>query len=117
MNNSSNSFDIDEQEMNDHLRNQCLKHFGDLTHFDTLMKAHDSRLDRSILKRSQSCCCFYCLKSFPISSVVIPSDPIEDVLCPICGVDSVLGDASGFDINDTHFMEMMKRFWFSPNSN
>ena len=35
-------------------------------------------------------------------------------LCPKCGIDSVIGSASGFPIEHT-FLLKMREFWFSPS--
>jgi acetone carboxylase gamma subunit len=53
---------------------------------------------------------------------MFPPDEIEDwvdelegvgqtALCPNCGIDSVIGSASGYSIT-TDFLENMKRHWF-----
>ena len=35
------------------------------------------------------------------------------VMCSRCGVDSVIGDASGFPIHDKLFSELMDFIWFN----
>jgi hypothetical protein len=41
-------------------------------------------------------------------------DDEDDVTakCPECGIDSVIGDASGFPADDPVFLRAMKRRWF-----
>lgn len=40
---------------------------------------------------------------------------IEQIaMCPKCGIDSVIGDVSGFPIEAT-FLAVMRDFWFSPS--
>ena len=40
---------------------------------------------------------------------------IEQIaICPKCGIDSVIGDVSGFPIEPT-FLSVMRDFWFSPS--
>jgi hypothetical protein len=36
----------------------------------------------------------------------------ESALCPLCGIDSVLGDASGYELTET-FLSAMQRHWFA----
>jgi hypothetical protein len=33
-------------------------------------------------------------------------------LCPRCGIDSVLADASGYPVTDGTFLERMQEHWF-----
>jgi hypothetical protein len=63
--------------------------------------------------------CFYCCKVFS-------PDEINDwhgedcneyeplALCPYCGIDSVIGSASGYPIEHSFLMKM-REFWFSPS--
>ena len=57
--------------------------------------------------------CFYCCTTFS-------PDRIEDwldegdgtAMCPNCGIDSVIGDSSGFPVSDTEFLKQMHKVWF-----
>lgn len=75
--------------------------------------AHDySIYNREQINQSKQCGCFCCLKKFPPSEIVDWCDPNEDTaLCPYCDIDSVLGDASGFEISDT-LLRKMQDYWF-----
>ena len=60
--------------------------------------SHSIRNEESILK-SDFCGCFHCISIFPVADVklserVVEKDGVKTVICPICGIDSVLGDAS-----------------------
>jgi hypothetical protein len=67
---------------------------------------------RQELEASESCGCFYCLAVFEPSSIEVWVDEGDvTALCPECGIDSVIGSASGFPIN-RDFLERMKRHWF-----
>jgi hypothetical protein len=78
---------------------------------------------RAELGASSCCGCFYCLKVFPPSTITDwvdwpPDTPAEKelesgttALCPHCGIDSVLGSASGFPIEES-FLKVMHRYWF-----
>lgn len=68
---------------------------------------------RAELERSDVCSCFFCEKAFAVSDV---EEWIEDesgtALCPHCGVDSVMGSASGYPVADAKFMRAMHTRWF-----
>ncbi len=80
-----------------------------------------SSAHRVELSQSEICGCFYCLAIFAPSEIQewiddAPAD--KDValtgvtaVCPRCGIDSVVGSASGYPI--THeFLSDMHRHWF-----
>ncbi len=81
---------------------------------DYLTRAHDASSNhRDLVARSQSCACFFCLRTFSPSQIV---EWVEDVsgtaVCPYCGIDSVIPDAAGFQFTP-EFLEAMQVFWFS----
>ena len=50
-------------------------------------------------RKSNLCGCFHCISIFPatdikLSEMVVEKDGFKTAICPICGIDSVLGDAS-----------------------
>jgi hypothetical protein len=58
--------------------------------------SHSIRNEESILK-SDFCGCFHCISIFPVADVkemVVEKDGVKTVICPICGIDSVIGNAS-----------------------
>ena len=78
---------------------------------------------RAEVEASASCGCFYCLAVFPPSRISewvdwpegTPAD-LElslgtTALCPECGIDSVIGSASGLPI-DAKFLSAMQAHWF-----
>jgi len=76
---------------------------------------HSSQHREEIL-RSTSCGCFHCCEAFSPQSIDEWIDEDESgvgqtAMCPQCGVDSVLGDASGFPL-ERSFLERMKEHWF-----
>lgn len=83
---------------------------------------HSTKHRREILN-SQQCGCFYCLCLFSPSEIADwvdwPEGTPEDqelelgstALCPKCGVDSVIGDSSGYPI-DPNFLRSMQKHWF-----
>lgn len=81
-----------------------------------LAHEHSAR-HRAEIVSSESCGCFYCCSVFPPDRITewIDDDPEglgQTALCPHCGIDSVIGDRSGFEINP-EFLRRMKTYWFS----
>ena len=74
--------------------------------------SHSIRNEESILK-SDSCGCFHCISIFPaidIKETVVEKDGFKTAICPICGIDSVLGDAS-VEIS-AELIESMNEYYF-----
>lgn len=75
---------------------------------------HSSR-HRSQIEASRDCGCFYCLGVFPAAEVerwLDESRGGQTAFCPRCGIDSVLGDASGLTVTDPVFLTAMHGRWF-----
>lgn len=69
------------------------------------------------LSMDMKCGCFYCLKIFSPTSITEwlneeNGDSGGTALCPFCGIDSVIGESSGYPITET-FMKEMYDYWFS----
>ncbi|MBE6660027.1 MAG: cytoplasmic protein [Ruminococcaceae bacterium] len=64
------------------------------------------------LQKDHVCGCFYCLKIFDPAEIEdwIP-DTKGTAKCPYCGIDSVIGEHSGFPITN-EFLSKMKEYWF-----
>ena len=68
------------------------------------------------LERDKICGCFYCLRIFHPSEIEdwIFDDEGPDfrgtAICPFCGVDSVLGESSGFPITG-QLLQSMNKYW------
>jgi len=64
---------------------------------------------------SDRCGCFYCFATFSPQDIDEWIDEVNGephtALCPSCGVDSVIGDRSGFDVSSA-FLKRMSSFWF-----
>jgi hypothetical protein len=67
--------------------------------------------NRQQIAQSEVCGCFYCLAVFGPSEIEKWVDNNDTALCPKCGIDSVLGSASGFPIGKK-FLHRMKVRWF-----
>jgi hypothetical protein len=66
---------------------------------------------RGELEASTVCGCFHCLSTFPPGEIVEWTDDGETAMCPKCGIDSVLGDRSGFPLSN-EFLSIMRAHWF-----
>jgi hypothetical protein len=70
---------------------------------------------REEILRSEVCGCFYCLEIFKPQEIfewIDEQNPAgQTALCPRCGIDSVIGSASGYPIT-LDFLTAMNRHWF-----
>ena len=88
---------------------------------DDLLGAHrHSALHRAEIVRSELCGCFFCLATFAPEIIVtwienrnvVQGHTGVTAVCPSCGIDSVIGSASGYPV-DKEFLAAMKDRWFS----
>lgn len=91
--------------------------------YDCNLAHRHSAHHRRELEASALCGCFYCLATFVPAAIEEwidePLDASEDsewdagvtALCPCCGIDSVIGSASGFPITAEFLTDMHSR-WF-----
>jgi hypothetical protein len=71
---------------------------------------------RAEILASTLCGCFYCCATFRPDAIEEWTDSDaagvgQTALCPKCGIDSVLGDKSQFEVSK-EFLKLMKSFWF-----
>ena len=71
---------------------------------------HCSR-HRNEIERSERCGCFYCLRTFAAKDIQEWIDDGATAMCPHCGIDSVIGSASGFSMS-LDFLRRMHEHWF-----
>ena len=73
-----------------------------------------SSAHRPEVGRSELCRCFFCLATFHPTEIEhwIEDRRGDTAICPRCGIDSVIGSASGIDMSDAFFGEM-RTYWFS----
>lgn len=78
-----------------------------------IVKAHKfSANNKSDLLKDKKCGCFYCLEIFNPNEIKEWIDDISGTaMCPYCGIDSVIGESSGFPIT-TDFLKKMQEYWF-----
>jgi hypothetical protein len=69
--------------------------------------------NREELARSGQAACFYCRQFFPAKTV---ERWLNDgtAFCPLCQIDSVIGDASSLPMTDD-FLRLMHHHWFERN--
>jgi Zn finger protein HypA/HybF involved in hydrogenase expression len=78
-----------------------------------LETAHRRSLyQRAEIERSEVCGCFYCRRTLQPDEIVQWTDGETTAWCPHCGIDSVLGSASGFPVTSAAFLDAMHRRWF-----
>ena len=79
---------------------------------DHILAHQFSMNNRKQLEQSVICGCFYCQKIFnPREIEEWISEKSGTALCPYCGIDSVIGEASGFQITEKLLKEM-NQYWF-----
>lgn len=77
-----------------------------------LLEAHNySFKNRKQLEKDKKCGCFYCCKIFNPKDIEEWCDDEDTAICPYCGIDSVIGESSGYPI-DEKFLSDMKKHWF-----
>jgi hypothetical protein len=70
--------------------------------------------NRSEIAKSVLCHCIYCKEASPSSHVDEWADEGETALCPKCGVDSMVGDASGYEMT-VPLLSALQDFWFEQD--
>ena len=88
------------------------KHIGTPIGIDYIEAHEFASNHRENLLKDRKCGCFCCLKIFDpkeIQSWI--KDTSGTALCPYCGVDSVIGEYSGYPIT-TEFLKKMQQYWF-----
>ena len=70
--------------------------------------------NRSLLKGSKECGCYYCCKVFSPSLIEdwLEEEVGDTALCPFCGIDAVIGDKSGKEFMEQAFLEKLREYWF-----
>lgn len=69
------------------------------------------------LEKDKRCGCFYCFAIFDpveIEEWIVEDNPCDSqgtAICPYCGIDSVIGESSGFPLTE-EFLKKMRDYWF-----
>lgn len=82
-----------------------------------MQEAHlHSVFHKNEILQSAECGCFHCATIFQADEVQPWVDEAHPkgatALCPKCGIDAVIGSASGFPISDPIFLSEMREYWF-----
>jgi hypothetical protein len=78
---------------------------------ENIRNAHKFCNDNKLkLQNDNICGCFYCLNIFNPNEIEIWIFE-ETAICPYCGIDSVIGESSGFPITIA-FLKQMNKYWF-----
>lgn len=67
------------------------------------------------LEASATCGCFSCFRRFPTADIKAWVEDNQTALCPHCGLDTVLGSASPYQLSD-QFLRRMNQHHFSFRS-
>lgn len=79
---------------------------------EDVVAAHRLSSDhRDAVMKSRVCGCFYCLGKFNPGDIIEWIDRGQTAICPLCGIDSVLGDNNADLSNE--FLEKMHKAWFA----
>jgi hypothetical protein len=68
---------------------------------------------RNALEESSICGCCYCRAIFPPCDIKEWCDRGKTAMCPVCSIDCVIGDSSGYPITKD-FLDAMHEYWFKP---
>ena len=72
-----------------------------LTGTDLLLDAHKhASQHRAEVEGSGRCGCFFCFRTFPPTLIKSWIDSEQTALCPLCGVDAVLGSNSSHRLDE-----------------
>ncbi|HAX75894.1 MAG TPA: cytoplasmic protein [Cyanobacteria bacterium UBA11372] len=78
---------------------------------DIRLASQYSIYNRKQVEASEKAGCYYCLSIFSPEEISDYCDDGTTVLCPKCGIDSVLGSQSGYTI-DLATLKKLKQYWF-----
>jgi hypothetical protein len=70
---------------------------------ELLRAASKVSADNDIIRKSERCACYYCFSFFPTSDLGEIDE--EWVQCPVCGMDFVIGSASGLPLTRRYLAE------------
>ena len=81
-----------------------------------LTNAHEfCSYNRDLLENDSACGCFYCLELYNPAEITEwccePEAGRVTVLCPRCGIDSVIPESAGYPLTE-EFLKSMNDFWF-----
>ncbi|MCX6365382.1 MAG: cytoplasmic protein, partial [Armatimonadetes bacterium] len=78
---------------------------------DYILAHKHSSKHKSEIFASTDCGCFYCRQIFLPTEIFDWIDNKQTAICPHCGVDAVVGSASGITVTK-HLLNQMHDHWF-----
>lgn len=79
---------------------------------EEIKRLHSHTLrNRKEIEASDNCVCISCCEIFHASKVEDYIDKGETALCPICGIDAVIGDCTGISMDSATLKELHKEFF------
>jgi hypothetical protein len=85
-----------------------------------------SSCNKNEIIASDFCACFYCKRVYEPSQIkewlfesrgeLATKEDKYTAICPYCGIDSVIGSVSKYDLSK-EFIEAMNNMWFSISAN
>ncbi len=67
---------------------------------------------RDEILNSSRCFCIYCMHEFKSDEIDDWIDEGDTALCPHCGIDAVIGDASGFNLTPDLLHRLHKAYFW-----
>lgn len=67
--------------------------------------------NRAELRISANCSCIACQTIFSANEIDSWIDGGETAICPYCGTDAVIGDASGYEMSASFLQEMNVKYF------
>ena len=66
-----------------------------------------------LLEEAQKCGCFFCGRIFDSNEIAesVEDEGDDTAICPFCGIDSVIGESSGYKIT-AELLKQMHDYWF-----
>lgn len=90
---------------------------------DYFKQAHTHTMfNETEARQSSVCTCFYCGYQFAPHTAKQEDvweeaeDKDNTLACPMCGIDAVIGDASGFPVTDPEFIQGCTEYFFDGYS-
>lgn len=70
--------------------------------------------NRRVVEQSTNAGCFHCLNIFAVKEIKEYTDKDSTVICPHCGIDSVIGDNCGVEISQ-EILKKANDFWYKKH--
>jgi len=70
--------------------------------------------NKTLVDSSNNVGCFHCMKMIDKTTITQFTDNGQTVICPLCSIDSVIGDACGLEINEQNLIQA-NNFWYKKN--